>query len=402
VKNVVCLAIDGLSAGALGCYGNTSLETPSLDRLAADSLVLDQATTACADLMNVYRAFWQSRPGLADDDLSNGGREQTTLAGVLAESGYATCLLTDDDSLATHALAADFAQNIVLPRLAATEAAASLEQTQAARFFAAAVDALGQLKPPYFAWLHWQGMLGAWDAPQSFRERLADEEDPAPPPFVAVPNLMLPADDDPDHLLGIAQAYGGQVMLLDECFGGFYEQFLADPHVHETLFVLCAPRGFPLGEHRAVGLLQNARGEIIGPPYSELVHIPWLLRFGDGHGRLDRSSSLLQPIDLAPTILASLGIDGESLAGEGVNLLASDLSRAGAVRGHANLSTATHVGIRTPQWHYVEPRGAAPSDELAGELYVKPDDLSEVNNVESRCRETVAELKHMLAKCNKL
>ena len=41
--NAICLLIDGLNAGYLGCYGNASIGTPEFDRLASESFVLDQA-----------------------------------------------------------------------------------------------------------------------------------------------------------------------------------------------------------------------------------------------------------------------------------------------------------------------------------------------------------------------
>jgi arylsulfatase A-like enzyme len=351
----------------------------------------------------VYRSWWQ---GTATSNPASNPESPTgiSLPKILADAGYATCLLTDEPSLATDALAADFDQNIVLPPCTANQAAQSLEETHAAQFFAAAVDVLGQLESPYFCWMHWRGMLGPWDAPMSFRERLADEEDPSPPEFIDVPSLALPADDDPDHLLGIMQAYGGQVMLLDECLGVFWEQFLADPNAEETLLMLCSPRGYPLGEHRVVGLVEDANEKITGPPYSELVHVPWLLRFGDGRGRLDRSSSLVQPVDLLPTVLDVLSINTPS-NGDGVNLLAGDDHATDAVRGYASTATASHVGLRTSDWHYMEPRDSSlaadqhddgHNDDQNAELYVKPDDRWEVNNVVNLCREEAAKLRQTL------
>ncbi|MCG8586290.1 MAG: sulfatase-like hydrolase/transferase [Pirellulales bacterium] len=392
MRNLVCLVIDGLGAGALGCYGNTWLETPALDRLAAESLVFDQATVECPDLTSVYRAWWQGIPSDADD------AQQLTLVRVLADAGFATCLMTDDQSLATHALAADFDQQVVLPNVDCNSATETIDQTHAAQFFAAALDALGKLKTPHFAWLHWQGMLGTWDAPRRFRERLADDEDPSPPDFVDVPSLQLPEDDDPDHLLGMMQAYGGQVALLDECFGAFAEQVFSDSRLEDTLFMLLSPRGFPLGEHRGVGLAMDDAGCIAGPPYSELVHVPWLMRFGDGRRRLDRSAALVQPIDLPATALAALSVETAAFDGCGRNLLAENLHQDDAVRECAFMSTSTHVGVRTRQWHYVQPKDSSVDSEvgdetLAAELYVKSDDRWEVNNVANLCRDEAEDCK---------
>ena len=57
--NAVCLVIDRLHAGYVGAYGNTWIETPALDRLASQSLLLDQALVDSPDLERLYRSYWQ-------------------------------------------------------------------------------------------------------------------------------------------------------------------------------------------------------------------------------------------------------------------------------------------------------------------------------------------------------
>ena len=44
--NVVFILADDLGYGDLGCYGNTILNTPNLDRLAAEGLILNQHYSA--------------------------------------------------------------------------------------------------------------------------------------------------------------------------------------------------------------------------------------------------------------------------------------------------------------------------------------------------------------------
>ncbi len=41
-KNVVCLVVDRLHSGYLGAYGNSWIATPNIDRLAAESFLLDR------------------------------------------------------------------------------------------------------------------------------------------------------------------------------------------------------------------------------------------------------------------------------------------------------------------------------------------------------------------------
>ena len=60
-----CLVIDRLQHGFLGAYGNTWIETPAFDRLAAESFVFDQMLIDSPQLGSLYRSFWQGRHALA-------------------------------------------------------------------------------------------------------------------------------------------------------------------------------------------------------------------------------------------------------------------------------------------------------------------------------------------------
>ncbi|HEY1068570.1 MAG TPA: sulfatase-like hydrolase/transferase, partial [Pirellulales bacterium] len=64
---VVCLVVDRLHAGYLGSYGNAWIETPELDRLAAESTVFDSAFVARPTLESLYpNALWLGRHPLEE------------------------------------------------------------------------------------------------------------------------------------------------------------------------------------------------------------------------------------------------------------------------------------------------------------------------------------------------
>ena len=66
--NTIVLAVRGLPAGFLGCYGNEWVATPHLDRLAADAVVFDSHLSDAPELSAACRA-WRSgcRGGNAGD-----------------------------------------------------------------------------------------------------------------------------------------------------------------------------------------------------------------------------------------------------------------------------------------------------------------------------------------------
>jgi arylsulfatase A-like enzyme len=383
-RKIICLVIDRLRAAALGAYGAAWCETPALDRLASESFLCDQALLPAQGLEAVYRALWRGDHPLAP------AVGQAALPAALREAGFRTTLLTDEPTVAEHPLAEGFEDRLRLPSPPANAPAASLQETQLADFFVAAVGALEQLEEleeqeadrPALLWLHARGMAGPWDAPLAARDSLVDEEDPPPPRGTEVPSLVLPADFDPDVPLGYTYAYAGQVIALDACVAALLDHFRQSPLVDDALFVLLGARGFPLGEHRRVGGAE----EIL---YGEAVQVPWLMRFPDGLGRLARSGALVQPGDLPATLLDWLGLEGRWIAPASRSLLPLVRGEAEQVRDRLCLTTTSGGrAIRTRDWHAIFP----PGDEPA-ELYVKPDDRWEFNEVANRAPEAVAELR---------
>ena len=296
--NVICLVIDRLHVGYLGAYGNTWVETPSLDWLAAEAFLFDQFLIDTPDLDRLYRSYWQGRHALGQQDGPVGA--WPSLPSLLRDAGLAATLLTDEPRVAHHELARQFDEVVDLDPPHAVELADSMDQTHLAEFFARTVNWIESADAPFFLWCHAQGLGGVWDAPLAFSEPYSDVEDPDPRDSAVVPCQMLEDDYDPDELLVISQAYAGQVSLLDACMGGFLEFLQAESLDDETLLVFLSSRGFPLGEHRCVG----SCGEGLN---GELVHVPLMMRFPNRLGAAARSQSLTHPTDVWASVLDFAG-----------------------------------------------------------------------------------------------
>jgi arylsulfatase A-like enzyme len=221
-----------------------------------------------------------------------------------------------------------------------------------------------------------------WDAPLSFRQAYCEEGDPPPPKTADVPDRMLPADYDPDELLGITQSYSGQMTLLDTCLGAFLDFFYGLPISSETLLTVTSARGFPLGEHGRVGPCDGAL-------FGETVHVPWLMQLPDAVGAAVRSQALVEPSDLWASLLDWWGIGDVPRSPTAESVLR--LVRQEAVSLRDRLGVAGQRGqraIRTPAWYL---RGV-----VEPELYAKPDDRWEINNVATRCQDVVESLQDAL------
>jgi arylsulfatase A-like enzyme len=370
--NAICLMLDRLHVGHLGAYGNTWIQTPALDRLASESIVFDQALIDCPRLEMLYRSYWQGWHAML---LREPPAERPSLPAMLRDAGVTTTLLTDEQLVSRHAMAVDFDELVEIDPPWQAEGAREIEQTHFARCMVQVIDFLQSAHPPFMLWCHLGGLATAWDAPLEFRQMYWEEGDPPPPDSAEVPDRMLSQDYDPDELLGISQAYAGQVSLLDTCLGALVEFLRTSPAGKETLLAITSARGFPLGEHGRVGPCDEAL-------YSELAHVPLMLRFPDLHGATARSQALVEPSDLWATLLDWWGIAQRPPSPTGASLLPIINGQHESPRDRLCIvGQDAQRAIRTPAWHL---RSA-----LEGELFAKPDDRWDVNNVAIRCREVV-------------
>jgi arylsulfatase A-like enzyme len=375
--NAICLVIDRLHCGFLGAYGNTWIETPAFDRLAAESFVFDQMLVDTPRLGPLYRSFWQGWHALAP-----AVEDRPTLPGLLREAGVSSTLLSDDRAVIEHPLAIEFDNCIQIdpPWQSQMAAEGAYAETHLARCFLQIVDWVQTAKRPFLLWCHLGGLGTTWDAPRECRERYWDESDPPLLATADVPDRMLKAGFDPDELLVYTQAYAGQIALLDTCLGGFLEVLEERPAAHKTMLALMSARGFPMGEHLRLGPCDEAL-------HGELVHAPLLLRFPDGLaadrlGATARSQALVEPADLWATLLDCWRIAAAPPSPTGVSLMPLVREEAVATRDRLVVAGAGQErAIRTPAWYL---RKTEPP-----ELYAKPDDLWEVNNVAVRCQEVV-------------
>jgi len=363
--------IDRLGAGWLSPYGNTWLDGPNFNRLAARSVLCESLIADSPDLEKSCRGYWTGRHAMEQGD----GSAQA-LAALASSSGGQTALLTDDSRVSEHPLASGFADRRVLPVAHVTKGAKEIEQTGLFAFFDAARATIEERKGSGLLWLHSRGMSGPWDAPPELRYQFADEEDPTPPSFVDPPEMLLSENFDPDELLGFVHAYAGQVALVDMCLGMLMDAIDEHPLADETLLIVTSPRAYPLGEHRRVGACDEAL-------FGELLHVPLLVQFPHGEHALTRSQQIIQPGEFFSFIAEAC----DWRAGDSASKILREIR--GEAMDSPSLACATgreQRAIRTPAWFL---RESKQDGEPRYELFAKPDDRWEANEVSSRCSDVV-------------
>jgi arylsulfatase A-like enzyme len=367
--NGICLVLDRLHAGYLGAYGNGWVETPELDRFASQSFLFDQALVDSPRLDSLVRSYWQGWHTMLGDPPS----DRPTLIEPLRAHGIRTILLTDESQVAGHPLAQQFDELLWIDLPLTIAPARTIHQTHLARCFTQLIDVLQSAVEPFFLWVHFTALGAIWDAPPQLREQYVEEDDPEPLESAAVPGRMLPKNYDPDDLLGVSQAYAAQVTVLDACLGALFEAMEDRGLRASTLLTLLGARGFPLGEQGRIGPCDDG---LVG----SLVQVPWMMRWPDGLGAGVRSQALIQPADLWATLGDFFQLTELPASPSGRSLLPVVVDESRSLRDRVCISgPVSEQAIRTPAWYL---RSVSPP-----QLYAKPDDRWEVNDVANRCAE---------------
>ena len=366
-KSALIIVCDRLGAGFVGPYGNTWLETPCWNRIACEGLLVENHFADSGDLAQIYRSYWTGQPAWRPDEAL-----VPSLPAVARAAGLKAVLITDEPLLINHPLTADFDEVIALPP-GETITREMLEQTAAAQVLDEAYDWLQRAEHPFLLWVHAQALAGPWDAPYELRADLADETDPPPPAIVHPPEVHFQEETDPDLLLGYQQAYGGQVRALDACLAPLWTLREDIPALKDALWLLTSPRGYPLGEHGRVGNCEQAL-------FGELLHTPLVLSLPGGVSELTRTTTFSQPFDLYAAICE--GAEWTPTVNSHLIAYAREIDVPPRMWAAAN--GPRERGLRTLAWYL---REKELDGEIHRQLYAKPDDRWEANEVATRCVE---------------
>lgn len=348
--HTIVLAVDGLRASALGAYGNCAYETPAIDSLAVESRVWDRCYADTHDPAVLYGQ----------------------LGDYLPERG--ALLVSDCTSVFELEFAERFESTKQIRLATPSACAASIGETVAAANWAGFAEAVaawreGQADTRLFAWLHTRGMYGPWDAPHELAESLSDEDDPDWEPSVEPPDARY---DDPSSAdacearFAAACRYAAQIITLDACIEGFLDVIHGLFEGESLRIILLGLRGFPLGEHGRVGGADTRL-------FSEQQQTPLVAQAIEPDNRFTR---LGWPTTLSQAIGRELRESAEKPTSD------AEL-----------FSTSGDRCLHSEAWMLRVP-GKNADD---AELYVKPDDRWEQNDVASLMPAMAEELQSLLS-----
>ncbi len=182
------------------------------------------------------------------------------------------------------------------------------------------------------------------------------------------------------HIQGL---YAGEAAFVDHCLGRLFEAFTDLGYCDDSVIVLLADHGHPLGDH-AKFLKGGDR------MYSELLKVPFLVRLPGGQAAR-RARAIVQFHDVLPTVLDLLGMANNASAMQGRSFVPvlhgdTDVHREIVITGYHE---APDRCVRDQKWSYVQ----RPEGEL-DELYDLIEDPRERENLIDRFPEEAQRLAH--------
>lgn len=310
-RNVVIMVADSLQAGHVSCYGYERRTSPAIDQAAAEGVRFEhaysQTSWTLSSVATLFTALEQERHGLlrVDETL---GQVPTTLAELFQRKGYRTIALMQNEVIrAETGLDRGFDLYKFYP----------YDHGSTGRFldFARKV-LLGDLKKPFFLYLHLMPPHGPYTPPDPYQDRF--DSDYTGPVTGSIDDCVMvqkkkSGPDDPD-VVHLAALYDAYIYWIDSQIGELLAAVRDAGRAERFLFVISSDHGEAFMEHGKQG--HNAH------VFEEMVRVPLILQAPGGPFRegsvIDAPVSL---IDLLPTLSDLLNLPPPRQDLDGVSLV---------------------------------------------------------------------------------
>ena len=325
--SVILVSLDTLRADHLGCYGYHRPTSPTLDKLASRATLYQRAYSTYPTTMLSHMAMLR---GTHPDGLSRSLALEAGTAAAdhpedasamvqqrLQAEGWATAAFTGGGSVDKHW---GFEEGFDAYCDCRTGDDAEALAARADRWLEAHAGV------PFFLFLHTYEVHGPYDPPPGYSAAAGGKPDLAGIDPYAV--LGRPPDScaalDDGMRLDMIDLYDGEIRYTDEALVAPLLATLDRLGIAEdTLLVITSDHGEEFGEHGCW-----LHGEHL---YDETVHVPLIIRYPGGAHRGEVVDGPVSLVDVAPTILAALGLDHGDMEGEPLPRSAADARDANAV-----------------------------------------------------------------------
>ena len=428
--NLIFIVVDTLSTHWMGCYGNSHIRTPNLDRLAQQSAIFEDAYPEALPTIPVRRVLYTGRhvfPGYLirqpDDQVRIRSwhqlyTEDVTLSETLRAARYTTGFVTDvyhqfkpgknfnrgfdawkyvrgqeadraESGPRKGINLADYLLPFQLERIGWNPAQNALAKARpgvfqylmnrrwwkteddwlASRVFRHAAEWLEKNKDEQPFYLHVESFSPHeyWDPPEEYY-RMYMKSNYHGPRLISPPSTT--ARMTPVQVEHVRALYGGYVTFVDSRIGQFLDKVKSLGLMRNTVIVFVTDHGTMMGEQ---GQIHKGETRI----RTQVTHVP--LMFYHPHrpwaGR--RIKGFVQHPDVMPTILDILGVKSPRRV-MGESLVAA--IESGQVKGRPEIVTGwgEHGAVRTEEWNYL---GRWSRGKPFRQLYDVRRDPNELHNV---------------------
>jgi arylsulfatase A-like enzyme/Flp pilus assembly protein TadD len=357
--DVVLVTIDTLRSDAVGFDGNRRVETPTLDKLASQGIVYDEAhaqnVVTLPSHTNILTGLYPFQHGVRDNSGFKLDPSVPTIATLLHGRGYATGAFVGAFPLDSRfGLTRGF--DVYDDRYRRGKSTLDFEMAErpGTEVVAAAREWWGkQAGRPRFLWVHLYDCHAPYRPAAPFAERYAD---------------------DP---------YLGEVSGVDAALAPLLEPFLSGA-ASPALVVVTADHGEARGDHG-----EETHGLFA---YEATLHIP-LVVWCRGVLPPSRSSEFVRHVDIAPTILAAVGLE-KPAAWPGASLFPPGGAAPPRPSYFESYSTAFNRGWAPLRGMLVD--GEKYIDLPIPELYALEEDAAETNNLASKKPEDLRRLARLV------
>ena len=387
--NVILISIDTLRPDFLGNYGYPSATTPWMDRFRADAtlyeVVVAHAPSTLMSHASIFSSLLPEEHGASFASGSALPEEVMTIAEVMAAAGYRTAAVTGgaqmDDSFGVD-------QGFGVYAYTRSD---SFEETvdRASQWMASGAG-------PFFLFLHTYEVHHPYEVDRALTF-LAEPRYSGRLPKLEISRALLEqinagelelGPEDHEHIRAL---YAEEIRRMDSALGKLILTLRSMGSYDRAVIVLTSDHGEEFGEHGMMGWHSHSL-------HDELLRVPLLIKFPGAASAGQSVSGMARSIDIAPTILAAVGLEIPRQFG-GVDLARGEPpadramakvdwpSREILTRNSGDLSV---VGVRTERWKLLSLREAGRQVPLR--LFDLDSDPEERVDVSSIAPEVVQEL----------
>jgi arylsulfatase A-like enzyme len=395
--NIVLITIDTLRADHLGCYGYFRDTSPTMDALAKESVVFEQAYAAMATTLPSHTSMLTARYPLEHGILANiqhggkpfGWREgMVSFAQLAKDAGYSTGAFVSAAALKS-------ATGISAGFDAWTEPEDS--QRRAGETLADALPWLAkQGDQPFFLWVHFYDPHWPHRAPAPYDTMFhSDEPDPKLEQWIVERGigesaLRVNAKKTTETRKALDN-YCGEIRYTDAQVQVLLDALKSSGALDRSVLILTSDHGEGLNQHD-----WTSHGLV----WEEQLRVPLMMRFPAAAGVAPRRvDALVSLVDILPTVLARVAPFESKLwtsfhqGATGVDVLAPGFVERPVFGQRVERELATDPGemvaLTTREWKYIH------EPDVGDKLFDRRNDPHELVNLLEQKRET-AERMHKL------